>query len=99
MYKSYFKACIISLTLLVSAGFSKAQNLNLIPYPSQVETLKGSCMLYNTQLYTNNKQLSVLLHHFNEEMGFRVKTAKSQKQLIDLKLRASTSVYGSYELI
>ena len=56
-------------------------------------------MLYNTQLYTNNKQLSVLLRNFNEEIGFKLKTAKSQKQFIDLKLGASTGVYGSYELI
>jgi len=99
MCKSYFKACIILLTLSVSAGFSKAQNLNLLPYPSQVRILKGNCVLYNTQLYTKNKQLSVLLRHFNEEIGFKAKTAKSQKQSIDLKLGASTGIYGSYELI
>lgn len=94
-----FKICIISLTLSVSAGFSKAQNLNLIPYPSQVGILKGNCVLYSRQLYTNNKQLSVLLQHFNEEISSQVKTPKSPKQFIDLKLGASTGVYGSYELI
>ncbi len=73
MYKFLFKIHVISALVILSAGYSKAQNINLIPYPSQVEILKGNCVLYNSQLFTNNKELSGLLHYFNEEMDLHQK--------------------------
>ena len=99
MYKFLFKLYIISALVILSAGYSKAQNLNLIPYPSQVEVLKGNCVLYNSQLFTNNKELSGLLHFFNEEMGLQQKNSHIPKQVIDLKILPSSDVYGSYELV
>ncbi len=99
MYKFLFKLLVISALLILSAGYSKAQNLNLIPYPSQVEVLKGNCVLYNSQLFTNNKELSGLLHFFNEEMGLQQKNSHIPKQVIDLKILPSSDVYGSYELV
>ena len=47
MNKFLFKVHVISALMILSAGYSKAQNLNLIPYPSQVEVLKGN--LYSVQ--------------------------------------------------
>ena len=71
MNKFLFRLIVISALVIFSAGYSKAQNLNLIPYPSQVEVLKGNCVLNNSPLFTNNKGLSGLLHYFNEEMGLQ----------------------------
>ncbi len=45
MYKILFKVTVFSVLMILGAGYSKAQNLNLIPYPSQVEVMKGSCVL------------------------------------------------------
>ena len=87
------------MLIILSTGYSKAQNLNLIPYPSQVELLKGNCVLYNSQLYTDNKELSGLLHYFNEEIGLQQKNNHTPKQIIDLKIQPSSNVYGSYELV
>jgi len=99
MYKILFKFLVISALLILSAGYSKAQNLNLIPYPSQVEVLKGNCVLNNAQLFTDNKELSDLLHYLNEEMGLQQKNPKNAKQVIELKILPSPDVYGSYELV
>src|SRR5882757_4238680 len=99
MYKFFFKLPIISALMIFCAGYSKAQNLNLIPYPSQVEVLKGNCVLNYAQLYTNNKELSGLLHFFNEEIGPQQKNSQIPKQVIDLKIQPSSEIYGSYELV
>ena len=99
MYKFIFKVFVIMALAIVSAGYLKAQNLNLIPYPSQVEVLKGNCVLNNAQLFTNNKELSGLLQFFNEEMGLQQKNSQIPKQVIDLKIQPSPDVYGSYELV
>ena len=99
MYKFLFKLPVISALVILSVGYSKAQNLNLIPYPSQVEVLKGNCVLYNSQLFTNNKELSGLLLFFNEEVSPQQKNSKIPKQVIDLKIQPSPDVYGSYELV
>jgi hexosaminidase len=99
MYKFSFRVIIISALMILSIGYSKAQNLNLIPYPSQVEVLKGECVLNNSQLFTNNKELSGLLHYFNEEIDLQPKNSHIPKQLIDLKIQPSSDVYGSYELV
>ena len=98
MFKFLFKLPVISALVIFSTGYLKAQNLNLIPYPSQVEVLKGNCVLYNSQLFTNNKELSGLLQFFNEEMGLQQKNSQIPKQIIDLKILPSSDVYGSYEL-
>src|SRR5450432_3390450 len=98
MYKFLFKVHVISALVILSAGYSKAQNLNLIPYPSQVEILKGNCVLYNAQLFTNNKELSGLLHYFNDEMRLLQKNTDIPGQVIDLKIQPSLDVYGSYKL-
>src|SRR5450432_2871521 len=98
MNKLLFKLNVISALVVFSAGYSKAQNLNLIPYPSQVEVLKGNCILYNSQLFTNNKELSGLLHYFNEEIDLQQKNSHIPKQVIDLKILPSSDIYGSYEL-
>ena len=98
MNKFLFKVPVISVLMLLSAGYSKAQNLNLIPYPSQVEILKGTCVLNNALLYTNNKALSGILNFQKEEMGREKTHKKIPKQVIDLKIRPSSDVYGSYEL-
>ena len=99
MYKLLFKEFVISALMISGAGYSKAQTLNLIPYPSQVEVLKGNCVLYNSQLFTNNKELSGLLHYFNEEIGLQQKNSQIPKQVVDLKILPSPDVYGSYELV
>ncbi|HLA59349.1 MAG TPA: family 20 glycosylhydrolase, partial [Puia sp.] len=99
MNKFLFRVYVISVFMILSTGYSKAQNLNLIPYPSQVEVLKGNCVLNNAQLYTNNKEFSVLLHFFNEEMGLQQKNSHIPQQVIDLKIVPSSDVYGSYELV
>ncbi len=99
MYKFLFKLPVISALVILSAGYLKAQNLNLIPYPSQVEVLKGNCVLYNSQLFTNNKELSGLLLFFNEEVSPQQKNSQIPKQVIDLKIQPSPDVYGSYELV
>jgi hexosaminidase len=99
MNKFLFKVHVISAFMILSTGYSKAQNLNLIPYPGQVEVLKGNCVLYNSQLFTNNKELSGLLQYFNEEMGLQQKNSHTPKQPIDLKIQPSPDVYGSYELV
>jgi hexosaminidase len=99
MYKLFFKTCVISTLVILSAGYSKAQNLNLIPYPSHVEILRGICVLYNSKLFTNNEGLSDLLHYFNEEIDLPLNIDKNPSQFIDLKILPSSDVYGSYELI
>jgi hexosaminidase len=99
MYKLLFKLPFIAALVIFNAGYLKAQNLNLIPYPSQVEVLKGNCVLYNSQLFTNNKELSGLLLFFNEEIGPQQKNSHIPKQVIDLKILPSSGVYGSYELV
>ncbi len=99
MFKLFFRVHIISALMILSAGYSKAQNLNLIPYPSHVEVLKGNCVLYHSPLFTNNKEQSGLLHFFNEEMGLEQTNSHVPKQVIDLKIKPSADVYGSYELI
>ena len=99
MNRHYFKICIVSLVLVASAKFSNAQNLGLIPYPNQVQVLKGNCVLNKLPLYTNTKKLAVLLRYFNEETGFHSKNTGSPKQLIELKLVAAPGIYGAYELI
>ncbi len=99
MYKFLFKVQIISVLIILSVGSSKAQNLNLIPYPSQVEVMKGNCVLINAQLFTNNKGLSGLLHFFNEEIGLQQKNGDMPRQFIDLKILSSENAYGSYELV
>ena len=98
MNKFLFRVHVIFALVIFNAGYSKAQNLNLIPYPRQVEVLKGNCFLYNSQLFTNNKELSGLLHYFNEEIGLKQKNTNIPKQVIDLKILSSSDVYGSYEL-
>ncbi len=98
MNKFLFKVFVIAALMISGAGHSKAQNINLIPYPSQVEVLKGNCVLYNSQLFTNNKELSGLLYYFNREMGLQQKNSHTPKQFIDLKILPSPDVYGSYEL-
>jgi len=98
MNKFIFKVFVIASLILSGAGYSKAQNINLIPYPSQVEILKGDCVLYNAPLFTNNKGLSGLLLFFNEETGLQ-KNDHTPKQVIDLKILPSPGVYGSYELV
>ena len=99
MNKFLFKAFFIATLMISGAGYSKAQNLNLIPYPSQVEVLKGTCVLNNALIYTNNKALSGILHFQNEQMEPRKKNSKIPKQVIDLKILPSSDVYGSYELV
>jgi hexosaminidase len=99
MNKFLFKVFVISAFVILSTGYLKAQNLNLIPYPSQVEILKGTCMLNNAPLYTNNKALSGILYFFNEEMGLQQKNNHIPKQVVELKILPSPDVYGSYELI
>src|SRR5579864_3482583 len=99
MNKFLFKVHIISVLMILSAGYLKSQNLNLIPYPSQVEVLKGNCVLNNAPLFTNSKELSGLLLFFNEEMGMQQKNSQIPKQVIDLKIQPSSDVYGSYELV
>jgi hexosaminidase len=99
MYKFLFKVHVISALMILSTGYSNAQNLNLIPYPSQVEVLKGNCVLYNSQLFTNNKELSGLLRYFNIEMGRQQKNSHIPNQVIDLKILPSSGAYGSYELV
>ena len=64
MNKFLFNVHVIFALMILSTGYLKAQNLNLIPYPSQVEILKGNCVLYNSKLFTNNKGLSGLLQFF-----------------------------------
>src|SRR5450432_2457952 len=98
MHKFLFKVPVISALVILSTGYSKAQNINLIPYPGQVEVLKGNCVLNNSQLFTNNKELSGFLHYFNEEMGRQQKNSHIPKQVIDLKILPSPDVYGSYKL-
>jgi hexosaminidase len=93
------KVCMISLLIIFNTALTKAQDLKLIPYPNQVKVLKGNCTLYYSPLYTNNKKLSVLLSHFNEEIDRPEKNDKTPKQLIGLKIVPSSSIYGSYELI
>ncbi len=90
---------VISALMMSVAGSSKAQYINIIPYPSQVALLKGNCVLYNSQLFTNNKELSVLLQYFNEEIGLQEKNNDKPKQVIDLKIVPSSEVYGSYVLV
>ena len=96
--KFLFKVHVIAVLVILNIGHSKAQNLNLIPYPSQVEILKGNCVLNNAPLFTNNKELSGLLLFFNEEMGPHEKNSHTPKQVIDLKILPSSEVYGTYEL-
>ncbi|HET6999933.1 MAG TPA: beta-N-acetylhexosaminidase [Puia sp.] len=91
------KVLIISAFVVFSTGYLKAQNLNLIPYPSQVQILKGTCVLNNALLYTNNKGLSGILHYQNDQMGSQEKN--KPRQLVELKIQPSPAVYGSYELI
>jgi hexosaminidase len=99
IHKFIFKLIIITAPVICSAGYLKAQNPNLIPYPSQVEVLKGNCVLYNSPLFTNNEGLSGLLHYFNEEVGLQKGNEdKHPKQFIDLKILPSSDVYGSYKL-
>ena len=98
MYKILFKLLVISALLISSAGYLKAQNLNLIPYPSQVKILKGTCVLNYAQLYTNNKELSGLLSFFNEGLGLRQNNQRP-KQVVDLKILLSSNAYGYYELV
>ena len=84
MNKFLFNVHVIFALMILSTGYLKAQNLNLIPYPSQVEILKGNCVLYNSKLFTNNKGLSGLLHFFNEEVGPQQYDAdKNPNQFID----------------
>jgi hexosaminidase len=99
MYKFLFKVHVMTALTILSAGYSKAQNINLIPYPSQFEVLKGNCVVYNSQLFTNDKGLSGLLHYFNAEIGQQPKNSNIPKQDIDLKILPSSDVYGSYELV
>jgi hexosaminidase len=84
--------------MMSSAGYSKAQNLNIIPYPSQVDILKGNCVLYNAPLYTNNTGLSGLLQYFNNEIGLHKKSSHIPRQVVELKILPSQDVYGSYAL-
>jgi hexosaminidase len=98
MYKFFFKLPVIAALVIFNAGYLKAQNLNLIPYPSRVEVLKGNCVLYNSQLFTNNKELSGLLLFLNEEIDPQQKNSHIPKQVVDLKILPSSGVYGSYEL-
>ena len=97
--KTMLKVYIVSLLIVCSAVSSRAQSLNLIPYPSQVKALKGNAMLYNSQLYTKNGQLSALLQYFNEQTGKGKKNGSTPKQFVDLKIAPSSDVPGSYELI
>jgi len=91
------KVHIISAFLILSTGYSKAQSLNLIPYPSDIEIMNRNSVLYNAELFTNNKELSGLLLYFNKEIG-QQKNSAVHKQVIDLKIEPSTDVYGSYKL-
>jgi hexosaminidase len=93
-----FRVYVIAAFILSGTGYSQAQNLNLIPYPSQVEVLKGNCVLNNSPLSANNKELSGLVVFFNEEMGVN-KNNQTPRQLIDLKIVSSPNIYGSYELV
>jgi len=97
MNKFLSKVHVLSVLMILVTGYLKAQNLNLIPYPSQVEVLKGTCVLNNSRLYTNNKALSGILHFFNEEIGPQQNKSQISKQIIDLKILPSPDVYGSYE--
>lgn len=82
MFKFLFKLYIISALLILGTGCVRAQKLNLIPYPSQVEVLKGNCVLNNSRLFTNKRELSGLIQYFNEEMGRKQKKVKSQNRLL-----------------
>ncbi|HEX3766776.1 MAG TPA: beta-N-acetylhexosaminidase [Puia sp.] len=92
------KVFVIATLILSGALYSKAQNLNLIPYPAKVEVLKGNCVLNYAQLYTNDKEHSGLLYFFNEEMGLR-QNSQIPKQIVDLKIQPASDMYGSYELV
>jgi hexosaminidase len=96
--KSHFKAWLIFAFILLRAIHSDAQNLNLIPYPKQVQILKGNCVVYNTALYTNNKRLSALILYFNEQISPDAKNSRKPKQYIDLKVIPSLGGHGSYIL-
>jgi hexosaminidase len=96
---NFFKVFVISALIISRTGYSKAQNLNLIPYPSQVEILKGTCVLKNGMIYTNNKALSGILHFQNEQGEPWKKNGKIPRQLVDLKILPSANAYGSYELV
>jgi len=99
MNKFLLKVYVIAALILSGTGYSQAQNLNLIPYPSHVEILKGTCVLKNALIYTNNKALSGILHFQNEQMEPRKKNSRTPMQLVDLKILPSANVYGSYELV
>jgi hexosaminidase len=98
MNKFLLKLYFVSVLLIFSVEYAKAQNLYLIPWPSQVEILKGNCILNNTPLSTNNKGLSGLLLYFNEDIGLQQKNSHSPRQVIDLKILPSPDIYGSYTL-
>ncbi len=98
MNKFLSKVYVIAALMISAAGYSRAQSINLIPYPSQVEVLKGNCVLYNSPLFVNNRGLSGLLTFFNEEMGLQEKNSHIPRQVIDLKILPSSNVYGSYTL-
>jgi len=100
MNKFLSKMRVLSVFMILVTGYSKAQNLNIIPYPSQVEVLKGNCVLYNSKLFTNNKALSGLLYYFNEVVDLQeTDEDKQPEQFIELKILSSKNVYGSYELV
>ena len=92
------KTYIITAVMILTAFYSYAQGLNIIPYPSQVEIKKGYCILYNAKLFPNNSALTGLLQYFNENIGMRPKYSDIPKQVIELNIQASQGVYGSYEL-
>jgi hexosaminidase len=96
--KKSFNTSIVCLVMILAAGTSRAQPLNLIPYPASVKVLKGRCILKNTPLRINDPQLSHLLHYFNQETGLSKKNPTRRMQLITMKIVRSSLTYGGYTL-
>jgi hypothetical protein len=64
------KKFVLLLAVILSPCVLYAQELNLIPYPSQVTRLKDNLLLTkNTRFYTDNQKFKDVVNYLNEDLG------------------------------
>ncbi|WPU96369.1 beta-N-acetylhexosaminidase [Mucilaginibacter sabulilitoris] len=92
--KKYF----FILLLLLCSSVLNAQNLKLIPYPSNVK-MAGSrlAMARGSGFYTDNPRFKYAVNYLNEEIGSPHKTA-ARKQKITIAITPGLSKPGAYRL-
>src|ERR1700754_3263905 len=94
MKKSFLIGLMLALPLITCA-----QQVNIIPYPSEVDMLQGHLLINkNTRFYTVKNRFANMLSYFNGEFGDKKKGKPGKKQLISIAINPGDRKPGSYTL-